>query len=340
MIRYYLNEGGLKLPPEHRKDITPEIVLSAAKVYETFMEGFNVWLMHKGLPPVELIRPVGSSSHAGVDHAEGRKAVYGDIDYLVSFPVEYEADDDVGARRVKEKASSEMYIKEIAAYIRSEKPGMIDAEMTVKSNPYMVIVKVDGVGLVQVDTIITHPDYKEWMKGRYNPERGVKGYVTGNLYKALGDYFTMTIGTEGVLVRTKAGKRVPSSVRAGVSFSRISSNFKTFFKDIADYIMDEAGEPNYTPDPILLQRPGMNPDNVTVDDLARGIVGLARTLSSAGVVVLNEMLSSVYDKFVAGMDDNVGKKVDRGIGDDKQAYMIELNKKQAQKVAQIFGIRS
>lgn len=329
-----LNEGGLKLPPEHRRDLTPAIVQEASKIYREFLQGFNEWLSTRGKDPVNPIRPTGSSTHAERDIVDRPSATYGDIDYLVSFPVNYSSD-DLTVRRKEEAAAVREYTNLLVEYMTSVRPSMVDVDLTVGGNPVMIIIKLPSGGFVQVDTVITHPSYSAWMRGRYTPERGIKGYVTGNLYKALGDYFTLTIGTEGVLARIKDGQRVTSKLRSGVSYKSISTDFTTFLKDIADYII---GSDDYTLDRLLQQHPGLDPDSPSISDLAMGIVGLARTLETAGRADADEMLSTVYNSFVTGMDENVTRKVDMDITPEAEEKLRKISAAQAERVRTIFGL--
>ena len=333
LIRVYLFEGGLKLPPEHRRDLTPSLVREASGVYREFLKGFNSWLESRGKRPLEPIRPTGSSTYAERDERERPDATYGDIDYLVSFPVDY-TDPDLNVRRKEEAAAVREYTDLLTEYLTTARPPMVDVDLTVGGHPLMIIVKVPSGGLAQVDTVVTHPAYSEWMKGRYTPERGVKGYVTGNLYKALGDYLVLTIGTEGVMARLKDGQRVPSKFRAGVTYQSISTDFRNFFRDIADYVIEGA----YVADPLLEQYPGMDPDNVNVSDLGYGIVGLARTMEKAGEVDATEMLRTIHSSFIEGMDDNVLRKLSKEISPEQEAKMKKLNVTQGERVRQIFGV--
>lgn len=334
LIRHYLKEGGLKLSPQDRMDLTPQIVLEAKDLYLSFIDNFNSWLQSQNILPVVPVNLTGSSVYAPKDiqDKERQMVVYGDIDYIVSFPVEY-IGEDLSSRRKEESESVKKYTSLLEKYIRSEKPDQIDVEKTLKSNPIMVIIKLPKGGFVQVDTVITHPPYQEWMKGRYTPPRGVKGYVTGNLYKALGDYLTLTIGTEGVIARYKDGSIVSSKVRSGVSFKNVSTNFRSFLMDIAQFMTK--GE--FTPDPLLSQHPGMDPENVSVSSLARGIVGLARTLESEGIVSASEMLSTIYESFVSGLEENVGRKISRDITQSQQEKLLKINQDQGKIVKDIFS---
>jgi hypothetical protein len=333
LVRHILREGGLKLPPEHRRDLTPSLVREAGSVYREFLKGFNDWLSSRGKTPLEPIRPTGSATHAERDIVDRPGATYGDIDYLVSFPVNYSGK-DLTEKRKEEAATVREYTELLTEYISTVRPPMVDADLTLNGHPLMIIVKVPSGGLAQVDTVVTHPAYSEWMKGRYTPERGIKGYVTGNLYKALGDYLVLTIGTEGVMARTKDGQRVPSKFRTGITYHSVSTDFRNFFRDIADYVIEGA----YVADPLLEQYPGLNPEDVNISELAYGIVGLARTMEKAGDVDSQEMLKTIHDSFLEGMEDNVGRKVSKDITPEQEAKMRKLNVTQGERVRQIFGV--
>ena len=332
LVRVIL-EGGLKLPSQYRRDLTPGLVREAAGVYVRFLQGFNGWLETRGKEPLQPIRPTGSSTHAERDIVDRPDATYGDIDYLVSFPVEYTGK-DLTERRKEEALTVREYTDLLVEYLTTVRPPEVDVDLTVGGHPLMIIVRVPSGGLAQVDTVVTHPSYSEWMKGRYTPERGIKGYVTGNLYKALGDYLVLTIGTEGVMARIRDGQRVPSKFRSGITYESVSTDFRNFFRDIADYVIEGA----YVADPLLEQVPGMNPDNVSIDDLANGIVGLSRTMERAGDVDSREMLSTIYSSFVEGMDENVGRKLSKDITPEQEAKMRKLNVTQAERVRRVFGL--
>ena len=333
LVRYYLTEGGLKLPPEDRRELTPETVLEAKELYLSFIAGFNSWLRSQNISPINPVSLTGSSIYAPKDreNKERQNVTYGDIDYLVSFPTEYTTG-DLTSRRKQESESVKKYTELLEKYIQIKRPNQLDVEKTLRSNVLMVIIRIPAGGFVQVDTVVTHPPYEEWMKGRYTPQRGVKGYVTGNLYKALGDYFTLTIGTEGVLARYKDKERVSSKVRKDVTIKSVSTNFKNFLMDIAEYMTGG----DFTPDPLLLQHPGMDPENVSVSSLALGIAGLAKTLEERGILSSSEMLSKIYESFIVGLEENVGKKVTKDITQSQHDKLMKINQEQSKIVKDIF----
>ena len=319
-----LTEGGLKLPPHERVDLTPKLVKQAVETYEGFLRGWNSWLQKKGHEPVKPMGPSGSSTHAHRDIVDKPDMIYGDVDYLVSVPVGYNSE-ELGDQRKADAASERAYEELLVQYLKTQ-PAHVDVALTLKGAPTQVVIRLSGGEAVQVDTVMTHPEHADWMKGRYTPERGIKGYVSGNLYKALGDALTLNIGTEGVLARMKGDQRVASNVRAGVSFKRVSNNFRTFLLDIARYL----GAIDI--DPLLEDHPGLDPEAINIDDLAMGIVGLSRTLDEP------DLLDRVLTGFQAGLESNVDKKASRDLSPDKLAKLRKLNKDQFERVRRVFGL--
>ena len=333
LISNVIMEGGLKLGVEKRVELTPSLVKQACSVYVDFIKKWNSWLALRGFAPVEAIAPSGSSTYAEKDAIENPKTTYGDVDYLVSFPIAYTSN-DINQQRKDEATSEKLYTELMTKFLKEARPKNIDVESTLKGIALQVIVELPGGILVQVDTTVTHPKHTEWMKGRYTPERGIKGYVTGNLYKALGDFLTLSIGTEGVLARVKDGQRVSSKQRTGVRFERVSNDFKTFLADIAIYV----GGQDIQFDKLLSKYSGMDPNNISIESLALGIVGLAKTFDVAGIYDKNDMLHQVLLNFNHGMEENVNKKATKNLDQSKESKLRQLNRQQYDRVKQIFKI--
>ena len=319
-----LSEGGLKLDPSDRTTVDTKAAEEAVDIYELMIDDWNEYLVSHDYEEVNKIRPVGSSAYIAKDAEQGLDVSYGDIDYLVSFPVI--ATTQMNFRQA-ERESKKKYENLFIEFLRSSMPENIDVEKTLKpgSNPMMVIVKLSDGSLVQVDTVVTHPEYREWMKGRYTPERGIKGYTIGNLYKALGDYLVMSIGTEGVLVRARDGERVHSrfSRSKGVETHRVTTDIRSFLRDIAQYLVD--GE--VIEHDLLEQNPGVNPENVKILGLAKGIKGLALTLQSHGVYNAEEMVNSVKRYYSQNMRNNIESKKKKGVSEEVYQKLLELNEK-------------
>jgi len=338
-----LSEGGLKIPRDRRIPLTPSVVSEAVLLYEDFISQFNNFLDSKGLSPVVAKRPVGSVSYYQRDIIDRPESEYGDIDYLVEFPSP-EGARDIGDIRSGQRNIVKRYTSELVEFLRSYAPDYVDVGLTLagaRPTPMMVILRLPDGNLVQVDTIVTHSRYVGWMEGRYTPERGIKGYILGNLYKALGDYFKISVGTEGVLVRMRGGQRVSSRTRKGVEFEQVSTDIRNFLVDIARYV---SGNNDIQITPLLSQNPGVDPARVTVSGLGKGIRGLAETLAQEGVIDSStSMLADILERFRLGLIENVDRKA-RPIGGEirtSQEYidkMMALNDREYNKIKIEFGL--
>mgnify|MGYP001402350551 CR=1 FL=1 len=321
-----LSEGGLKISSEERHELTPEIVAQTIDVYISVIDKWNSFLEKRGHEPVIPKRPVGSVSYYQKDIMNTEsKITYGDIDYLVEFPTsEFQSEEE---RRKNERSVNNLYESLFAEFLRSERPPEVDVDKTVGTGtPLMVIIRLPTQMLVQVDTVVTFPRYTSWMHGRYTPERGIKGYTIGNLYKALGDYLVMSIGSEGVIVRTRDNERVPSrfSRSRGVETKNLTTDIRNFLVEIAKHII---GKDDIDQDSLLLQNPGVDPDNVSIKDLASGITGLANTLDSYGIYSKTDMLNSISAFYSDGLRKNAESKKARGLDPGIYSQLLDVNKK-------------
>lgn len=336
-----LAEGGLKAP-----ELTGGIVLdpkTAKEAAEAYNNVIQMWnskhLAPQGMDPVIPIRAVGSTSYYDIDSPE---EVYGDVDYLVSFPVE--ADETLTEKEIRdaENRVKRQYEQEFVKFLSSSQDVQryANVDATLKSSPLLVIVKLPDGGHVQVDTIVTFSRFipqesgDEWMPARWTPERGKKGYTIGNLYTALGSYFNMSIGDRGVLAKTRDGQRVPFSQRKGTVLSSVSRNIRTFLRDIAEEI---AGE-DVVENELLIRYPGVDPENITIADLARGIRGLALTLEDNGAIdSSDEMMAAVLNSYATGLKKNIDSKLSRGLDKESYGKLENLNSMVYKIVSDVFS---
>ena len=298
----FLNEGGLKSTKTDAR-LTPDLVVRAIDVYKRTLADFNNWLENENQLPVRAVRPVGSVSYAQRDLQDGTDIVYGDVDYLVEFPPPPSTGESYTDTRKEENARKREYRKLFTNFLNSEAvTGEVDVYETLAENadPFMVILEAHPGLLVQVDTIVTFPDYAEWISARYTPERGVKGYTMGKLYKALGDIFPLTIGTEGVVARKRDGNLVTSRQRKGVELEIVSKSPKTFLPDIARYVLEND---NIEIHPDLQKHNGMTGE-ITLRKLAQGIRGLALTLELNGHMRASDLLSKVLVNYEEGLEEH------------------------------------
>jgi hypothetical protein len=344
-----LAEGGLKA-----QELTGGVVLDpktardAASVYISVIEMWNSQhLIPSGLDPVTPIRAVGSTSYYDVDSPE---EVYGDVDYLVSFPVNIEAGSTEQEIRDSENRVNKVYEEEFVNFLNSSTAVQqyVNVDATLKSeispakrgSPLLVIVKMPDGRHVQVDTIVTFSRFipnesgEEWMPARWTPERGKKGYTIGHLYTALGNYFNMSIGDRGVLAKVRDGQRVPFSQRKGTTLTSISKNIRTFLRDIA---VELAG-PGVVENELLIRYPGVDPDNITIADLAKGIRGLALTLEASGIEESSdEMLGAILNLYASGLKKNIDSKLSRGLDQKSYDKLDKLNSTVYSIVSDVFA---
>ncbi|MAE86754.1 MAG: hypothetical protein CMB80_28725 [Flammeovirgaceae bacterium] len=316
--------GGWKSQKTIGVKLDPATVKSAIQVFTTVIRGFNQHLTSIGLTPISLVRPVGSVSYVDADLDESPNKVYGDVDYLVSFPVK--DIDDATSQRVAENAAKRQYTEEWVDYLQDKHPPSVDVKTTVSSTPLLTTIQLPDGRHVQIDIIVTFPKYQKWMEGRYTPERGRKGLIMGKLYKALGDVITMSIGTEGVISRTRDGKRVPSRMRKDVKLTSVSTDIQNFLVDIAKNLVD-SDEINIHS--LLKQNPGLDTSNVDIKQFARGIAGLGYTLASHNIVESGESFSiQVANQYTKLMRNELNNHKYKKAATPEQFAMIDKIKKQ------------
>jgi len=339
--------GGL-LAPELTSGtkLTPNVVSQANKVYLQAISDWNKSLSSQGLEPVQPIKAVGSTSYFEQDSTEQpdeiervygtSDVVYGDVDYLVQFPFPSNFSGDETERRREENKVKREYGQLMQDFFDSPSS---PKEVKAVTQP-MVVVELPSGEHVQVDAIVTFPKYSNWMKSRYSSERGLKGYITGNLYAALGDALVLTVGTEGVLARTRNGERVTSRIRKDVIINSVSIDPQNFLMDIAGYII---GSDDFEASPMLQRHSGWDEDAVRISDIGKGIVGLASTLeANMDGFSKKELLNSVLSTFEAKLGGTIDKKrkmmTKKGFdGEDKLSKLEKQNEKSLNLMSSIFN---
>jgi len=335
-----IKEGGLKAPHlTGHVTLDSDTVSAAIDVYKTVIDMWNKYLELNDMKPVVPIGPVGSSAYYLKDKPGTE---YGDVDFLVSFPVEIDETMGPADIRKSENAAKKNYENLLRDFLNTsvDVEEYINTAATNRGSPFLLIVRLPNGDHVQVDTIVTYPQYSpevgeeksQWMPGRWIPEQGFKGYTIGNLYMALGNHFNMSIGDRGVSARVVGDQRV-SPRKTSADLVMISKNIRTFLRDIAHEV---AGE-DVLEDELLIRHPGVNPSNIKISDLASGIKGLALTLSNSGDIDSSDaMLDSVIENYKAGLQRNVESKLSKGL--DKESYnkLLNLNDKVLGIVKSVF----
>jgi hypothetical protein len=264
-----LREGGWDTTATQGTIINPALVKSALIVAQQFVVDFNNYLKPKGLGPVAMGRPTGSSAYHEKDQAENPTKIYGDIDLqMIAPPVENTTYGQFTA----------LWTTLADEFVKASNPSYLHPT---ESKPGHPIIKVGADQYVQVDLMWHEEKMRDWGATRVTPEHGVKGLLSGNMYSVLGELLDMSIQHAGVQLKVVDNSRVPFSKQKGTQTLTITINPKTFIYDIFKYEYQQITGKNFEKsvpvDSLLTQYPGNDIDDVRISKLANGVKGLARS---------------------------------------------------------------
>jgi hypothetical protein len=281
-----INEGGWTSKKTQATKITPAVLKKADAYVQQMVADYGKWLEknYPGTAPLVAVRPVGSGVYYEKDLEEAPEKVYGDIDYLIQYPVFADAVD----KRKAETEAVRWYNRELFHFFADTKyPGVIVEESKgADGGTGVLIVEVEKDIYIQVDMVITHAEYREWAMDRFTPIRNIKGFVSGNLYSSMADALMISMGDRGARAKLQDGALVPFKMRKNSEEIAISLNFKTLFKDVVDFFCRLKGV-----DPVEVSVPGINTGNLSLGAIANGIAALADSLER------NELLDGKTLKF-------------------------------------------
>jgi len=310
---WLLTEGGWATTKTQGTVIKPKIVADAVKKMNVIGADFANHCKSIELPPLDFSKPIGSGTWYEDDIESQPDKVYGDVDFMISYPVLELTNKD---RRADEIASTKLYNKELLDFLKNKRYSFIDiAEtMTVSSDTsvkfIMEVETAEGEGWIQVDLVVTHTEYKEWAIFRMTPIRNVKGFVLGNLYSSFGEVLELSIQPRGVRAKFNGSQMVAYSKRAGVEEKLLTANIETFMYDIARFFWEQSGtDKKFEESPKLKSWKGINPQNPRFEDLCDGIIGVAQTLEQLGefgsvIKYKNagELLNAVKKRYIEKME--------------------------------------
>ena len=336
LFEQWLSEGGWATSKTQSTKIKPKIIADSVKKLSTLGQEFNRHLSGIELPPLEFLKPIGSGTWFEDDINSQPDKVYGDIDYMVSYPtIDLTGKDE----RSNEIASVKLYNAELIKFLEDQKYTFIDLPETksVSSDAslklIMEVATEEGTGYIQVDVIVTHSGYKDWAIFRMTPIRNVKGFVLGNLYSSFGEVLEISIQPRGIRAKFAGSEMVSYSKRAGVEDKMLSSNIETFMYDIAKFFWEQSGtDKAFEPSSSLSSWKGINPNNPTFEDLCDGIKAVAETLETLGEfgTVLKyknakELLEAVKARYIEKMErDASSSKFDKATTPAAQAAADKL----------------
>jgi len=285
----FIFEGGWDTTLTQNTVIGPKVVKAALSLAERFTKDFNKYLSEKGLPPVRVGRPTGSSAYHDVDPDD---KVYGDIDLQMVAP-------EVGELSYGQFTA---YWNKLAdEFVRAGYAPYVD---TSESKPGHPIFAVGNDMYVQVD-FMWHPERLEkWGAARVTPEHNVKGLLFGNMFSALGEILDLSIQHAGVQLKVVDDQHVPFSKQKGTKTITVTTNPETFLLDLFNYEAKQMGVGQPAVDDLLKQFPGNDINDVKIEKLANGIKGLARSFEINGMYGRDDLanFTSAADfvsKFVA-----------------------------------------
>lgn len=264
-----LREGGWDTTATQGTVINPSLVKIALGIAQKFVVDFNNFLKPKGLGPVEMGLPTGSSAYHEKDQATNPNKIYGDIDLqMIAPPVE----------GVTYGQFTAYWTKLADEFVKTVNPPYVHPT---ESKPGHPILKVGAEQYVQVDLMWHEEKMRAWGATRVTPEHGVKGLLSGNMYSVLGELLDMSIQHAGVQLKVIDNARVPFSKHKGTQTLTITIDPKTFIYDIFRYEYEQiTGKPvdrSVAVDPLLKQFPGNDIADVKISKLVNGVKGLARS---------------------------------------------------------------
>ena len=267
-----LREGGWDTTVTQGTVISPQVVKAALATTQKFVIDFNKYLADRKRPPVQMGKPTGSSAYHDIDPAE---KVYGDVDLQMIAPAEEGL--TYGQFTALYNGFADQFVKEM-------KPPYVHP---VESKPGHPIIPLGKDAYVQVD-FMWHPEnLASWGAARVTPEHNVKGLLFGNMFSVLGELLDMSIQHAGVQLKVQDGKHVPFSKHKNVEVKTITIDPQTFILDILKHEFEEITQrPANTQmyiDPLLAKHPGNDINEVKINKLVMGVIGLARSFEKNGL---------------------------------------------------------
>jgi hypothetical protein len=311
--RKTLKEGGWDTTITQGTVIRPAVVRQVLDQIQRFVDDFNRYLGFKGLGPVEMGRPTGSSAYHERDQRDDPDKVYGDIDLqMIAPPIE----------GLTYGQYTSYWNKLADEFVKAQHPDYVhDAE----SKPGHPIVRIGENDWVQVDFMWHTPELRNWGAARVTPEHGVKGLLTGNMYSVLGELLGMSIQHAGVQYKTVGDEPVSFSKQKDTTVHNITTDPSSFIYDIFLHLYRRiTGERRIAKDridPLLLLNRGTNIEDVRIRDLVDGVKGLARSFE------LNDM----YGKSVLQGFNSAQEFLARFLQRYEEKAMLDVTAKKREK---------
>jgi len=261
-------EGGWDTKATQSTVIKPSTVKLALKTMDQFTNDFNSFLGAKGIPPIKVGTPTGSSAYHDVDTED---KIYGDIDLQIIVP---ETEETQG----KTTAQAQSYWHGLSdEFVKTKKPNYVHPDSTA-GHPILSVGKDQWV---QVDLMPHTEKLAKWGSARVIPERGVKGLLHGNMFSVLGELLTMSIQHSGVQFKVRDNVKQPyTTTRKDYQLITVTTEPETFVLDIFNHLAELQNIQDPQVDPLLQQHPGKDLKDVKIANLTNAVKGLAKSFAT------------------------------------------------------------
>jgi hypothetical protein len=264
-IKDIIREGGWDTKVTQGTVINPPLVKVALDVAQRFAADFNKFLDARGIPPMRIGHPTGSSAYHDVDPDD---KIYGDIDLQIVVP-------EIEATAGKTMAQQQgVWNKLEDEFVKTTNPDYVHHD----SEPGHPILKVGKDAWVQVDLMPHVEKLATWGRFRTTPERGVKGLLNGNMFSVFGEMLMMSIQHSGVQFKVRGKQKLPyTPTRKDYELVTLTTDIENFVMDVFRHEAHEQGITKGKIDPLLKQFPGSKLDEVKISNLVNAVKGFARS---------------------------------------------------------------
>ena len=217
-INESINEGGWASAATQNTKITPAVIGEAVGILKEFETEFNQWQANQELDvEIKIGNPVGSGTYYKRDLAQDPEREYGDVDVMCYI---HGREGVVAARRTAE------YAEAVEEFTRGHSNYSTD-------NGTNVIMDTSA-GPVQIDLIYTYHEHANWAR-MLAPEYRVKGVINTVLVSSVAEVLNLSIGAQGVQVKTRGGQPVNFRQSKDTKLSTVSVNAENWGADIYSY---------------------------------------------------------------------------------------------------------
>jgi hypothetical protein len=314
-LREILSEGGWASTATQGTKITPQTVKNVLPVVEKFVKRFNAWAKSKGITPVEIGGPLGSTAYYQRDPEDKE---YGDIDLQVIAPdIEGKTANQVGT----------IYTNYFDEFVQETKPQELhDKKFT--TNPVFQV----GNDFVQVDFVWAVDSLSKWSKSRMTPPPNIKGAVHGSMFSSFGEIMNISIMGSGAQIKLVGDEIRPyATTRKYDRLDTASTDIENFGVDIVRWLHNHMNisEPLKIA-PLLKQHPGLDTKEISSQQLSDVIKGVAQTFEindMYGKANLAEFSSA--NDFINAFVENFTNRLQKSINSTKfdKAQSPEARKK-------------